>query len=336
MRRKITMLTLATVLAFSMAGCGKKDDKKEDTKETTTEVASETDSATTSDTTASDSDVSEEADKSTEADGDASATDLSLVDGIYYADFNTDSSMFHVNEAKDGKGILRIENGAMSIEIALVSKNITNLYLGLAADAEGDEANWINPGTEVINYNDGTSEEVNSFVVPVSKLNSEFDLAILGKKGKWYDHKVSVSNPYPMSWNEDASSSDANDVEVDADNTEASGDTVDMSALADGEYEMEVTLTGGSGKTTVESPTAIKVESGNVFATIIFSSPHYDYMLVDGERYEPVNTDGNSTFIIPVSGFDIEMPVIGDTTAMSKPHEIEYTLNFKSSTIKNK
>lgn len=61
--------------------------------------------------------------------------------------------------------------------------------------------------------------------------------------------------------------------------------------------------------------------------------PNYDYMLVDGENTEPLNTEGNLTFEIPVDGFDYPMEVVGDTVAMSEPHEIEYTLQFDSSTM---
>ena len=54
-------------------------------------------------------------------------------------------------------------------------------------------------------------------------------------------------------------------------------------------------------------------------------------MIVNGEKYLPVNTDGNSVFEIPVV-LDKPVDVIGDTVAMSKPHEIEYTLTFHSET----
>jgi len=97
---------------------------------------------------------------------------------------------------------------------------------------------------------------------------------------------------------------------------------------------IEVTLEGGSGKATVESPTAIRVEDGKYIATITWSSPYYDYMIVDGEKYEPVNTEGNSVFEIPVDGLDEKLEVIADTVAMSKPHEIEYTLYFDSKSMK--
>lgn len=119
----------------------------------------------------------------------------SLADGTYSADFDTDSSMFHVNEACDGKGTLTVKNGEMTIHISLVSKNIVNLYLGTAADAAKSGASLIEPTEDTVEYSDGTSETVYGFDVPVKALDTEFDLAILGTKGTWYDHKVSVSNP---------------------------------------------------------------------------------------------------------------------------------------------
>ena len=99
-------------------------------------------------------------------------------------------------------------------------------------------------------------------------------------------------------------------------------------------HAVEDALTGGSGRATIDSPAAINVEGDKATATIVWSSPNYDYMLVDGEKYEPVNKDGNSTFEIPVSVFDAEMEVTADTVAMSEPHEIDYTLNFDSTTAK--
>ena len=118
-----------------------------------------------------------------------------LADGTYTADFNTDSSMFQVNEAYDGKGILTVENGQMTIHVSMPSKNIVNLYLGSAEDAQKDGAELIQPVTDTVTYSDGTTEEVNGFDVPVPVIDEEFDLALIGKKGVWYDHKVSVSNP---------------------------------------------------------------------------------------------------------------------------------------------
>ncbi len=123
----------------------------------------------------------------------SSDSSLDLEAGEYEAAFNTDSSMFHVNEANDGMGTLTVnEDGTAYISIALVSKKIVNLYVGTAADAESDEANWIQPYDVEVTYDDGTTETVYGFDVPVTAIGEEFDLAILGESGSWYDHKVSV------------------------------------------------------------------------------------------------------------------------------------------------
>ena len=118
-----------------------------------------------------------------------------LEDGVYTAKFDTDSSMFHVNEADEGRGILTVENGKMTIHISLVSKKIVNLFVGTADDAKKDGADILEPTTDTVKYSDGTTDEVYGFDVPVEALDEEFDLAILGTKGEWYDHKVSVSDP---------------------------------------------------------------------------------------------------------------------------------------------
>ena len=102
--------------------------------------------------------------------------------------------MFHVNEAKEGKAELTVKDGKMTAHITLPSKNIVNLFVGTAADAQKDGAELLQPTTDTITYDDGSTEEVYGFDVPVEALDQEFDLAILGKKGKWYDHKVSVAD----------------------------------------------------------------------------------------------------------------------------------------------
>ena len=125
-------------------------------------------------------------------------SDAGIADGMYQADFNTDSSMFHVNEAKDGKGILVVNEGKMTIHIVMPSKNIVNLFCGTAEDAQKEGAELLEPLTEEVMYSDGTKEEVNTFDVPVPYLDEAFDLALIGTKGIWYDHKVSVSNPVSL------------------------------------------------------------------------------------------------------------------------------------------
>ena len=118
-----------------------------------------------------------------------------LEDGVYTAKFDTDSSMFHVNEADEGRGILTVENGKMTIHIRIKKKKIVNLFVGTADDAKKDGADILEPTTDTVKYSDGTTDEVYGFDVPVEALDEEFDLAILGTKGEWYDHKVSVSDP---------------------------------------------------------------------------------------------------------------------------------------------
>ena len=117
------------------------------------------------------------------------------------------------------------------------------------------------------------------------------------------------------------------------------GDTTEASeeadaSLEDGTYSIELAMEGGTGKAKVDSPATLKVEAGKMIATLVWSSPNYDYMLVDGEKYLPVNTDGNSVFEVPVNKLDAPLTMIGDTTAMSKPHEVEYTFTFESDSIK--
>lgn len=241
-------------------------------------------------------------------------------DGVYTAEFDTDSNMFHVNEANDGKGTLTVKDGKMTIHVSLVSKSIVNLFVGTAEDAQKEGAEILEPTTDEVTYSDGYKEEVFGFDIPVPALDEEFDCALLGKKGKWYDHKVSVSDPVPA--------------EETAEKEEASaGATVEELKLEDGNYTAEVTLEGGSGKATVESPAKLEIKDGKAIAELIWSSPNYDYMIVDGEKYEMTNTEGNSTFEIPVAAFDTALAVKADTVAMSEPHEIDYTLQFDSASI---
>ena len=103
--------------------------------------------------------------------------------------------MFHVNETKDGTGELTVSDGVMTVHLTLVSKKIVNLYAGTAKDAKADPEGVIEPTNDMVTYSDGAQEEVYGFDVPVPALDEEFDVAILGSKGKWYDHKVIVSNP---------------------------------------------------------------------------------------------------------------------------------------------
>lgn len=104
--------------------------------------------------------------------------------------------------------------------------------------------------------------------------------------------------------------------------------------MKDGNYTIEVTLKGGSGRTTIDSPTSLEVENGIMTAEIVWSSSNYNYMEIDGEKYYPISGKETSVFLVEIPALDTEIPMSAETLAMSKPHTIEYTLEFDSSTIK--
>lgn len=226
----------------------------------------------------------------------AAAESTALPSGTYLVDFSTDSSMFHVNEAWEGKAVLTVGDDGMSVHLVMPSKKVLNLYAGPAEQAKLEGAALIEPTVESVTYSDGYTENVFAFDVPVPSIGEEFDCALIGTKGVWYDHKVSVSNPekYPQ------------------------------------EVRMEVALSGGSGRASVESPAAVVRDAdGTYWATIVWSSKNYESMIVDGVEYAPVQAEGNSTFRIPVTP-DTDLPVSALTVAMSEPHWIDYTLHFDS------
>lgn len=300
MKKRISIVAVLFMMTGALlAGCGSKDNTAASDVSTEASIDAVQDS---SESLGSGADTEVETGRTADAEG-----VIDLEDGVYSADFETDSSMFHVNEACDGKGTLTVKDDKASIHISLTSKNIVNLFCGLAKDAQKDGAELLEPVVDTVTYSDGMTEEVYGFDVPVPALDEEFDLALIGTKGVWYDHKVKVTNPEPME--------------------------VETTEFFDGTYTVELDFEGGSGKASIFSPATISVADGKITATFEWSSPNYDYMIVDGEKYLPVNEDGNSVFEIPVASLDEPMTVIGDTVAMSKPHEIEYTITFHPDTV---
>lgn len=171
-KQMLSLSVVTVLLAASLAGCG---------------TSSTAPSA-----------VSSEAPSSAASSAASEVTETAaLPDGVYTAEFDTDSGMFHANEACDGKGTLTVKDGKMTFHVSLVSKKIVNLYPGLAADAEAHKTDWLLPTTDTVTYSDGTSEEVYGYDIPVTALDEDFPLAILGSKGTWYDHTVSVRNARP-------------------------------------------------------------------------------------------------------------------------------------------
>ncbi len=202
MKKKTLALVLATMMCASMiAGCAKTQGEQP-AAESNVEASADAGAETT--------------EAATEATSAEAAEDGTLADGTYTASFSTDSSMFHINEAYDGKGTLTVKNGEMTIHITLPSKNIVNLFPGTAEDAQKDGAVLLEPTTDTVTYDDGTTEEVFGFDVPVPAIDEEFDLALIGTKEKWYDHKVTVTDVKPEASEEDQAAADAVAEKIDA------------------------------------------------------------------------------------------------------------------------
>ena len=245
---------------------------------------------------------------SSEGSGDTEETtaaeEAALPDGTYVVDFTTDHAMFHVNDYNNDKGILTVKDGKMTVHVSLQSKKIVNLFYGTIEDAQKEGAEMLPRTEDEIDYGDGYKETVYGFDIPVPYLDEPFEVCLIGTHDNWYSHMVTVSNPVP-----------GDDIHA--------GTEID---LEDGEYQIDVAKEGGTGKAEIESPATMTVKDGEATMVCAWDSPYYDYMIVDGEKYEPVNESGNSVFEIPVLKLNEPFKVIGDTTAMSEPHEIEYEL----------
>jgi uncharacterized glyoxalase superfamily protein PhnB len=186
----------AAAMSFGIAACGSAAPAASSSGSTSAVSAASPEAASSSKNAAASSESAAASSGTSASSASAEVQEASsLKDGTYDADFTTDSKMFRVNDACNGKGKLTVKDGKMTIHISLVSENIVNLFEGTAADAQKEGAELIQPTTDTVTYDDGTTEEVYGFDVPVPALDQEFDLALLGTKGKWYDHKVKVSNP---------------------------------------------------------------------------------------------------------------------------------------------
>lgn len=228
-----------------------------------------------------------------------------LQDGDYVVTVNSSSSMFNITDC-----ILHVQDGEMFADMTMGGTGYLYLFMGTGEEAAAAEASSYIPFVE--------ADGIHTFTVPVEALDAGIACAAYSKKKEaWYDRTILFR-------------ADSLPAEAFAEGYFMTAESLE---LADGEYTVEVTLEGGSGKASVESPARLTVADGNVTAEIIWSSNNYDYMIVDGERYDPITMEEFSIFEIPVLYFDDSMPVSADTIAMSTPHEIEYTLYFDSSTI---
>ena len=226
-------------------------------------------------------------------------------EGTYHIDVDSSSSMFKIADCE-----LTAAEGTLTAKLTINSKSYDHLFAGTAEEAaQADEASFIEPEE---------TDEGRVFTFPVEALDRKVNCAAFShKKQLWYD-RVLVFR------------ADSLPEGVVPEKEKITASTL---GIEDGEYTVEVKLEGGSGKASVESPAKISVKNGETTAVLKWSSDKYDYKIVDGEKYLPEITDGSSVFEVPVSSFDTKLKMNADTTAMSTPHEIEYTLFFDSSTI---
>ena len=302
MRKNIYGIMAAVCLSSVLAaGCGGKNQA-----ETLPAQSSETVPVQVSETGAVTEETAEQQSVGTEGMTPVFASELR--DGVYQIQVDSSSSMFRIEACE-----LTVKDGSMTADMKMGGTGYLKLYMGTGEEAAKAPEEKMIPFEEAA---DGSHH----FTVPVEALDKELDCAAFSKKKeKWYD-RVLVFR--------------ADSLPADA-LTDAAQVTAESLGLADGCYTVEVSMEGGSGRVSVESPAKLVVKDQKAVAEIVWSSPNYDYMKVGEEKFLPVNQGGEtSVFEIPVTVFDRKMAVAADTTAMSTPHEIEYTLLFDSASIK--
>lgn len=302
MRKNIYGIMAAVCLSSVLAaGCGEKNQA-----ETLPAQSSETMSVQVSETVAATEETAEQQSVGTEGMTPVLASELR--DGVYQIQVDSSSSMFRIEACE-----LTVNDGSMTADMKMGGTGYLKLYMGTGEEAAKAPEEKMIPFEEAA---DGSHH----FTVPVEALDKELDCAAFSKKKeKWYD-RVLVFR--------------ADSLPADA-LTDAAQVTAESLGLADDCYTVEVSMEGGSGRVSVESPAKLVVKDQKAVAEVVWSSPNYDYMKVGEEKFLPVNQGGEtSVFEIPVTVFDRKMAVAADTTAMSTPHEIEYTLLFDSSSIK--
>lgn len=262
-----------------------------------------------------------------------------ITDGTYEIAAESDSPFFKIEKA-----VITVEGDRMYVSITIPSLSYLYVFPGTREEAaKADEQSWIGYRKE---------NKHSTFTFRVDALDQEFDCAAYSKKKKrWYDRKIVLDAStlpdgalhfklpdyeliekailaYPIDESEENSEGTVSELQP--------PESVSIS-YPDGEYSIEVNMTGGSGRASISSPTLLIVQDGCTYAQLLWSSMYYDYMLIDGVRYENLTTDGgNSKFEIPITAMDEAMTVIADTTAMGDPIEIEYQLTFYQDTIDSK
>lgn len=268
-------------------------------------------------------------------------------DGVYTTTAETGTTMFRVVEI-----ILTVKNGKMSAEITLSGTGYDYLYMGTAAEAAGNENQWIGFKDKEKSYiEDGEEKTGRSYIIPISTLDAPLAMASHSvKRDKWYDRSIIVSsnnlkkissgeagngeggslNPTPTVVETATKDSvkDTTPAEESKSESDTSGSTSQVNSktkLKDGVYTPDkFTWSGGTGKVNITCD-KVTIKNGQALATIAFSSSAYQYVKANGKKYFPTHTGGKSIFVIPVE-LNKNNKIIGMTTKMSTAHEIEYSI----------
>ena len=271
-----------------------------------------------------------------------------IADGTYDIDVISSSSFFKVNKAR-----LYVKKGKMKADLILSSHSYVLLYPGSGKEAAKA------PASDYISYvEDPDGNYV--FTIPVSNLNEGVPCAAYSKnREKWYDRVLVFDAgslpkgtlPYELpdydlidkavkSYELDQRKKIADKKNGSTDAGSGDADTPEEAMKMnrpDGEYSIEVNMTGGSGRASISSPTLLIVKKGRAYAQLIWSSSYYDYVIVGGKKFLNETKDGgNSVFTIPVTRMDRIIPIKADTTAMGDPVEVDYSLTFYENTIGDK
>ncbi|MBR2559957.1 MAG: hypothetical protein IKE37_05945 [Firmicutes bacterium] len=305
MKKRSILAVLLIALMIFAAGCGSKEPADNGGGQEQQEQQEEQQQESSGDSQIADSSEMTEVEDVVE-DWMVPIEGKDLKDGTYDVTVSCSSSMFKISSCE-----LTVANGEMTAVMTMGGKGYRYVFPGTGEEAvAAAEADYVLPVED--------ASGAHTFTIPVEALDKGIDLAAFSdKKEKWYERTLVFR-------------SDSLPLDAFADGIL---NTAESLALADGEYTVAVELSGGSGKASVDSPAKLVVSGGKCTLTVGWSSPNYDYMVVEGEKYLPVNTEGNSVFEIPVSVFDRFITVLADTTAMSTPHEIEYKIRLDSASI---
>ncbi len=230
-----------------------------------------------------------------------------IKDGEYEVEMKSSSAMFKADHC-----VLTVIGNEMYVTLYMTSEAYLYMFAGTANDAA------VAPESDYISLEPSDQEGFKQFVLPLKALDDGEPFAAFSKKKElWYDRTLLFkAASLPVEAFEDGYLT-----------------TAESLGLADGEYTVDVTLSGGTGKASVSSPARLTVTNGECVAELIWSSSKYDYVRIGEDKYLPVNTEGNSTFLVPFTYFDYSMQIMADTTAMSQPHEIEYSIRFDSASV---